>query len=328
MQPAFSIQRLKGRWAVVFLDPETGARRRFRLHATDRLGAEIEARRRLDAGNRSPWTVGRILEAYLEDRAAKGAISIRRMRDAWAAMAPSWADVRPEHVEERMCRAYAASRKRAAATVRYELGMIATALAWAARQGFIARAPHVWRPAPPERRIRHLTRQEFAAFLEAIRAPHARLFAVLAVSTAGRPSALLQLQWQQVDFDRGLIRLNPEGRAQTAKGRATVPMTDRARAELQAAWAARTGPTVIEHGGRQLASVKKAFQAASARCGLRVTPYMLRHTAAVWMAEGGVSMPEIAAYMGHRDSRTTERHYARFSPDYLRKAAAALEIQG
>ncbi|WP_374389305.1 tyrosine-type recombinase/integrase, partial [Sandaracinobacter sp.] len=88
---------------------------------------------------------------------------------------------------------------------------------------------------------------------------------------------------------------------------------------------ARTTDHVIEHGGGPVASVKKAFELASERVGFKVTPYTLRHSAAVWMAEAGVPMEEIAAYMGHSDARTTFRNYARFSPDYLRKAASALD---
>jgi integrase len=49
-------------------------------------------------------------------------------------------------------------------------------------------------------------------------------------------------------------------------------------------------------------------------------------TAAVWMAEAGVPMPEIAQCLGHRNSRTTERVYARYSPDYLQGAARALSL--
>jgi integrase len=52
---------------------------------------------------------------------------------------------------------------------------------------------------------------------------------------------------------------------------------------------------------------------------------MLRHSAAVHMAEEGVPMSEISQYLGHSDTRITEQIYARFSPDYLRRAAAALE---
>jgi integrase len=50
------------------------------------------------------------------------------------------------------------------------------------------------------------------------------------------------------------------------------------------------------------------------------------HTAAVWMAEAGVPIPEIAQYLGHSNSRTTERVYARYSPGYLQGAARALSL--
>lgn len=57
-----------------------------------------------------------------------------------------------------------------------------------------------------------------------------------------------------------------------------------------------------------------------------VSPHVLRHTAAVYMAEAGISMDEIAQYLGHSDSRITASTYARYSPEHLRKAASALEF--
>ncbi len=63
------------------------------------------------------------------------------------------------------------------------------------------------------------------------------------------------------------------------------------------------------------------------RAGLSdVVPHDLRHSAAVWMAEAGVSMDEIAQYLEHSSPAVTFKVYARFSPDYLRKAASALEL--
>jgi hypothetical protein len=38
-------------------------------------------------------------------------------------------------------------------------------------------------------------------------------------------------------------------------------------------------------------------------------------------------MPEIAQFLGHSDSRLTERVYARFSPNYLAKTATSLELE-
>jgi integrase len=52
---------------------------------------------------------------------------------------------------------------------------------------------------------------------------------------------------------------------------------------------------------------------------------MLRHSAAVWMAEQAVPMTQIAQFLGHTDSRITERVYARFAPQFLSTAADALE---
>jgi len=37
-------------------------------------------------------------------------------------------------------------------------------------------------------------------------------------------------------------------------------------------------------------------------------------------------MVEIAAVLGHEDSRTTERIYARYSPEGLRGAVSALDM--
>ena len=52
---------------------------------------------------------------------------------------------------------------------------------------------------------------------------------------------------------------------------------------------------------------------------------MIRHSSAVHMAEAGISMEEIAQFLGHGDVNVTRKVYARFSPNHLRTAAAALE---
>jgi integrase len=83
---------------------------------------------------------------------------------------------------------------------------------------------------------------------------------------------------------------------------------------------------VIEYGGNQVDSIKRAFKAA-ARAGLPrdTSPHILRHSAAVHMIERGVAMSEVSQYLAHTSTKLTERVYARFSPDYLRRAASALE---
>ncbi len=102
-------------------------------------------------------------------------------------------------------------------------------------------------------------------------------------------------------------------------------MSDKLRPILMEAREAATCPYVIEYAGKPVASLKTATRGAAKRAGLPgITPHILRHTAATWMAMAGVPMEEIGRLLGHRDVRTTWRIYAKYSPDYLRGAIAAL----
>lgn len=323
MSEPYTVQRLRGGFVIVYRDA-AGKRHRHALDAADRIGAEAEARQRWRLGSRSDWTVERVIAAYLDTLKERAAPSHPRAVDAWKAMRPFWQHVRPHLIDEAMCKAYDAQRRAGPATRRYELTMLSTALRWAALKAkVIETAPAVWRPSPPPRKERHLTRDQWRRFLSEVKAPHARLYMVIALSTCARPSAVLDLTWDRVDFERGTLNLNPVGRLQTAKRRPVVPMSDLCRAELEAAYAARQSVYVIERGGKRLANIRKAFEAASARSGVHATPYTLRHTGAVWKAEDGVPMAELSQLLGHETSGTTEKHYARFSPTYLRRAANA-----
>ncbi|WP_083469482.1 tyrosine-type recombinase/integrase [Methylobacterium variabile] len=57
-----------------------------------------------------------------------------------------------------------------------------------------------------------------------------------------------------------------------------------------------------------------------------VSPHILRHSAAVWMAEAGAPISEIAAYLGHGDAASATKRYARFTPTHLRRAFQALAV--
>jgi integrase len=250
--------------------------------------------------------------------------SHQRREDAWKAMKPFWERTAPDLIDPQMCQDYAKQRRAGPATIRYELLQVSTALKWGRSNRHITAKPEMWLPETPERKVRHLTHSEFERFFAEVKAPHAKLYVLLGLYTMARPSAILDLTWDRVDFGRGLIDLNPAGRKQTAKRRPVVPMNNELRAALDEAYAARQSPFVVEHGAKQVASVKKAFQAASARSGINVTPYTLRHTGAVWAAEAGTPMSALSQFMGHDSSTTTEKWYARYSPDYLANVANAI----
>ncbi|WP_230487835.1 site-specific integrase [Novosphingobium sp. ES2-1] len=323
-QPAeFTVQRFREGFAIVWR--EDGKRRRRQLASVDRKSAEAEARILWEGADSSPWTVGRCMTSYLATITEKP--SYARRQDAWKAMRLFWENVDPALIDEPMCRKYRASRKVGEATARYELMQLSTALGWAAGKGHLSARPKIWLPTPPERKMRHLSRAEFNRFYAAVKADHAKLYVMLGMGTMARPTAILELSWDRIDFARRRIDFTPPEHRRTNKRRTIVPMSDELLVELQKGFAARTCEYVIEHGGERIKCIKKAFQAASERSGVHVTPYTLRHTGAVWAAEAGVPMSELAQFMGHDDDRTTQKHYARFSPDYLMGVANAFKIR-
>ena len=230
----------------------------------------------------------------------------------------------PSDVTEKECKAFAGASRNKPGSIRKVLSILRAALRWAERKSLIDKAPHIWLPPAPPPKDRRLTREEYERFERASwNSVHLLLFLRLARYTGGRAGAILALTWGQVDFVGRRISLGGSGRQ---KRRAVVPMHPMLAWTLVLAKDAAETDHVIEWAGKPVKSIKNAFRRAVKDAGLgkEVTPHVLRHTAASWMAQGGVPMSEIAAVLGHRDSRTTERVYAKFSPEYLQKAVRAL----
>lgn len=321
--PELRLKLFRGYWHAVWSDAN-GQTRRASFRTKDREEADRKLiDLRVEMAAPAGALVGEIVAAYLADKKGRVADHVR-LEGAWMRAKSTFGHLRPDQITRPLCRSYAAQRRVDGVmdgTIIKEINVVRQALNWRKITDGMFEAPS----APPPR-DRHLTRAEFDRLVAACIQPHVRLFIILALSTAGRKQALLDLTWTRVDFERGQIRLGVVGEA-NRKGRATVTMTDRLRTELEAAAAAAVTPYVIEYGGSKVGNIKKGFALAVARAGLEdVTPHDLRHTAAVWMAEAGASMSEIAQVLGHTDERITFRVYARFSPEYLRRAMSALEF--
>ncbi|WP_209833825.1 site-specific integrase [Ruegeria sp. HKCCE3926] len=323
----YSIGRLNNRFVVVWYE-EDGRRRRYRLDADTLENAEAEARDVLLAqtAGKDELTVAAIWNAYsvtVEGRPAHDS-----MRYTGRSVLPWFGAFRPDQIGVQDCKAYTTDRRQAGiqdGTIWTQLGKLRTCLNWAEKTGLIDRAPYIERPSKPAPKERYLTRQEISQLLAVDCAPHIKLATWLMLSTAARVTAVLELTWDRVDFERRQINLRT-GDGQR-KGRAIVPMTESLYSALLNAQKAALSEYVVEWAGGPVKSIKKGFKAAAVAAGLLdVSPHVLRHTAAVHMAEAGTPMDEIAQFLGHSDSRITASVYARYSPEHLRKAASALEF--
>ena len=319
----------RGKLAVSFI--ENGRRYRRSLGTDDIATARQRMADYLQAKDRhgKALNVAEIYTAYIQDRIDAGK-AVGRMNDAWKRLEPTFGTMTAESVTKDICRTYAKQRRDQGisdGTIHLELGYLRAALTHAERDGLIDRAPYVPLPQKPAPRDHYIPKPTAPDVLAGAVMPHVRLFIIVALSTAGRAEAILDLTWDRVDFARRRIDLRDPSRPATPKGRAVPPMNETAFSALAEAKKAALSPYVIEWAGKKVGSIKKGVGEAGRRAGIKVTPHVLRHTAAVWMAEAGVPIPEIAQYLGHSNPTTTYKAYARYSPDYLQNAAKALEIQ-
>jgi integrase len=312
------------KWIAEYRDA-AGARRRLSLSATTEAAAKTELQRFAESRKavqrqRATYTVGQLWDLWLADRAEDG-FSNSIYSANWVSLELKFSHRDPALITKADCRAYARARfdlGRSPWTVVTELSRLRACLAWAVDSKHLDQAPYIWLPQKGKGRTRVLSYDEARQLLVAARAgdPHMLVFVVLALQTAARHTAILDLTWDRVDWIKGEIAydeaLKPDPMSKSwRKGRAKVPMAPLTRATLELAFSGRQSGHVVEHAGRRLKTVRSGFAAAVARAGLDdgVTPHTLRHTVATWIKERGFQTSDAAKLLGHADSRTTELVY-------------------
>jgi integrase len=252
------------------------------------------------------------------------------MAHTWKALRERFGQRDGENITKEDCLAHTDARRKAGigdGTIYTELGHLRTVLKWAEKEKLIGRAPEIDRPSKPDPKERYMTRDEAQRMLAAAKAPHLRTAFHLMLGTAARVTAILELKWERVDLDRRLIHLRDPSDPVKRKGRAVVPINNTLMSALRDAKAGAMTDYVVEWAGERVKSIKRGIATAAREAKVSgVSAHVFRHTSAVWMAEAGVPMEEISQYLGHSSVEITRRVYARYSPDYLRKAASALDF--
>jgi len=165
----------------------------------------------------------------------------------------------------------------------------------------------VRKPAQPQGRNRILTFEEERLLLDACkplanRNIYTRPFVILALETCMRRGELLNLRWDNINYQAKTAYL-----ALTKNGQSrTVPLSTRAIETLQAL------PRSID--GRVLpvnfAALETNFKRARERAGLKdVRIHDLRHTAATRLAEKLPNLLELSAVTGHKSLAMLKRYY-------------------
>jgi integrase len=138
--------------------------------------------------------------------------------------------------------------------------------------------------------------------------PHLRLILMLAFGTGLRKGDLLNLQWEDVDFDHGIITCT----MQKTEAPVEIPMLPMIQRTLERIKATTNGsPYVFTLNGQKIGDIKTAFNAALRRSGLDKKGYHfhdIRRTFATMLYNRGVHLTKIQRLLGHKSVLTTERY--------------------
>jgi integrase len=236
-----------------------------------------------------------------------------------------WGGKRISEITSQACREYGNSRSQSAA--RRDLETLRAAIRYFARERGLHILPHIRLPPKSDHRDRWLTRSEAARLLWAARhTEHLKRFILIGLYTGTRSGAILEMKWDQVDVERGIMLRRARGtRDDSRKRRPPVRLGTRILSHLRR-WAnadRRAGVTIVVHyDGKEVHKLRRSWRGATRRAnlGLDITPHTLRHTRATWLMQAGIDPWEAAGHLG-MTVETLTRTYGHHHPDWQEKAA-------
>jgi integrase len=242
----------------------------------------------------------------------------------------------------------------APATVRKIHSTLHKALSQAVSDGIVPRnAADVKAPRPTPEEMRPLSEDEARAFLDAARQSGERFEAlyVLAISTGLRRGELLGLRWDDVDLERGTLRV---GRALVRDGgRHTLGETKTKRGRRQINLTPRTVNALKAHRKKQLEEkmklaglyknhglifastvgtpvnpenlVNRSFKPLLKKAALPTIRFHdLRHTCATLLLSRGIHPKLVQELLGHATIAMTLDTYSHYLPSMGDQAAGAM----
>lgn len=291
-------------------------------------------------------TIGSIMDAYIKDREREGK-QVEVMQYNWDALKPMFEHLKPDDLKEvvmvdgqerTLCHKYALQRHEAGiarSTIWTELSRLRTAMNWAEKQKLISEAPPVWVPSQGQSRDPRLSEVDVWRLFDACKSPHIKLAVLLALFTSARKSAIQELKWDRVDFERRVIDFRTDAERSildsgSQKPRNVVAMNNLLFVALKEAKTYAQTKHVLEYNGRPAGDVKKAVARAVKDAGLPgryIGLHALRHALASWLREADVDMRKIQRFLGHEKLDTTERIYAKANASGLITEAEVIEAR-
>ncbi len=188
-------------------------------------------------------------------------------------------------------------------------------------------AAELEKPSIPRPKTRFLTYEEFEA-LEAAAPEWLGPILRMAVATGMRLKEVVGLRWSDMNRSAGVVHVSEDSKT----GRRDIPMSDTVRGVLDGLVRHLRSPMIfVDDQGNDYTSERRRGQiTATTSRAMRAAGiedasfHTIRHTAAAWMVQDGVSLYEVQHVLGHSTPVMTQR-YAHLQPDHLRRAVSAVD---
>jgi integrase len=262
-------------------------------------------------------TFEELAELFLQDYQINGRKTLQRARELAARLRKTFGQFRACRITSKHILDYIARRQSeglANGTINRELAALKRMFRLASQQTppLVVTTPHI--PHLQENNVRQgfFTEDEFKV-LRGVLPDHVKVPLILAYWTGMRTGEVLMLRWDQLDLERGLLRLEP-GTTKNNQGR-LVPLV---KEVTEALWqwkqeTLRRYPTcawVCHHRGERLRQVpRKRWKTACQRVGLKGKLFHdLRRTAIRNMVRAGIGERVAMVISGHKTRSVFDRY--------------------
>jgi integrase len=214
-------------------------------------------------------------------------------------------------------------------TLKHVLTLVKRLLNYTMKKGYVDFLPgrlHISMPTGDNKVTENITQEQAKKLIEALDEEADQTMASLvrlALFTGMRRSALLNLQWADLDFERGFITLR--GDVAKKKKTETIPMNTQARVVLEGV--IRTNSPYVfpgKYADKPRCNLSPMLKRVRSKAGLPESfrpLHGLRHAFASWLASSGkVTMYELQKLLTHSSPLMTQR-YAHLHDDALRRAS-------
>jgi integrase len=239
-------------------------------------------------------------------------------------------------------------------TVQYARATLRRALGQALKWGLVTRNVATLVEPPKSRRaeVQPFSEEEARALLAAARGDRLEALYAVALTLGLRQGELLGLRWEDLDLDRGVLRVRQQLQhmkreqpvlkgLKTRSSRRDMELPARLALYLRAHWARQRreregkGDAWREHGlvfpsavGTPMTprNLVRRFQDLLGRAGLPARRFHdLRHTAASLMFERGLEATTVQRVLGHSSIAVTNDTYLHLMPQAKRRSAEVMD---